>query len=431
MKKHRKRILSLALSVLLVLPLVACRQNPEPGTSTPSSANPGASTPPKLDTRPDSPVVRDLGSAERTSECEVAETENGFYLQFQNILYYADKSDLTNWVPVCNEPDCEHDLDSCTAHNLLSSSFWLRDGRIYSVRDLQEIEPNSAANFGICSSAADGTDFRVDLPMADMIPSDLACSYSHTATPDAMYQGYSTMDNDGNFRLAVDRLDRNGRTNLLEEIGSGGDPESVIDVHLISGYGQRKIYGDLTAYCSLLAPPDEIFEHLYRIMPDGFEEIEGIDALEPHEFHGAKLDGDVLYYFVPGDGYYYMQLSTGKSTRWMDAQLPDSRAFQLGTDCILELNFYYQSTCTDAPQLRLFDGSKWHNIAVPAERLPSTRLGSGPLALCSDCLFFTVLYKETDPETSEVVALAEDLYRIDLTSDNPTLTPCATFRNTY
>ncbi len=433
MKKHRKRFLALALSVLLVLPLLACRQNPEPGTSsapvasTPSSATPGTSAPepsepPKLDARPDSPVVRDLGTAAQTSDCQVAETENGFYMQFHGLLYYADKSDLSNWVPVCNKPNCNHDRASCTAY-LSPWSFWLRDGRIYSVRDMQPIDPNSAASFGICSCAADGTDFRVDLTMEDVFPSNVGGSYDDMATPDALYQTYLTMDNDGNFRTAVDRLDRNGRTNLLEKSGISETPDSWTGVYLDSARFWRGMYGDPAAYCSMLAP-GEMYEHLYRITPDGFEEIKGIDQ---YELHGAKLVGDGLYYFVPDDGYYYVQLSTGASIRWMDAQLSDSIAYQFGTDGIFERT--HKLNASGVPELRWFDGTQWRTIAVPEGLSLTEKFAFNPVALCRDQLLLAIYGMETDEKTGADTFYCS-LYVVDLTADELVVTPCYTFTHT-
>ena len=67
-----------------------------------------------------------------TSNYSMAETDLGFYSLFAGYLYYADKSDLTKWLPVCSKPNCTHDLESpdCDA-NMSGSGFQLYHDRIY------------------------------------------------------------------------------------------------------------------------------------------------------------------------------------------------------------------------------------------------------------------------------------------------------------
>ena len=75
-----KKIWTMALSALLVLSLASCKQD------TPDT--------------PDIPV--DTTLCAQTSAYLMAETETGFYYTTGNILYYADRADLTQWAPVCS-----------------------------------------------------------------------------------------------------------------------------------------------------------------------------------------------------------------------------------------------------------------------------------------------------------------------------------------
>ena len=70
-----KKIWTMALSALLVLSLASCKQD------TPDT--------------PDIPV--DTTLCAQTSAYLMAETETGFYYTTGNILYYADRADLTQW----------------------------------------------------------------------------------------------------------------------------------------------------------------------------------------------------------------------------------------------------------------------------------------------------------------------------------------------
>lgn len=54
----------------------------------------------------------DCGRANETSGNILWEVEQGYYLEYGYMLYYADKSDLSQWIPVCTKADCEHDKSS-------------------------------------------------------------------------------------------------------------------------------------------------------------------------------------------------------------------------------------------------------------------------------------------------------------------------------
>lgn len=158
------------------------------------------------------PIGRDV--CEKTSFFQMAETETGYYLNFDGELSYADKSDLTNWVQVCNEPDCLHRGDECPA-NIYPGGFWFRDGRIYSIRDPSCIDKNSTTVGAICSTALDGTDLRLEYPLEMLEGGGL--NYYATPEPDRMYLSVCKLETDGTFTYRLGRLDENGMDILLEE----------------------------------------------------------------------------------------------------------------------------------------------------------------------------------------------------------------------
>ena len=80
------------LSIVLTLLLSSCAKEPEE----------------KLE------IQSDI-CAQSSSGLEMAETDAGYYCKADSMLYYADRSDLTNWVLVCNEPNCSGDLVVCPA----------------------------------------------------------------------------------------------------------------------------------------------------------------------------------------------------------------------------------------------------------------------------------------------------------------------------
>ena len=113
-----KRLLS-ALCLLVFL-LAGCQQE-DPSTSGSSTTFAVDTTPPvagTLETERLSILPWDSGRAAYTGGYFAAETANGFFLEYMAKLYYADKSNPDNWVVVCAEPECEHEVGDggCGAH---------------------------------------------------------------------------------------------------------------------------------------------------------------------------------------------------------------------------------------------------------------------------------------------------------------------------
>ena len=71
------------------------------------------------------------GRCEATSKDATVETENGYYMFIgSTFLQYADKNNLSNWLPVCNKPNCLHQDQACNAYTA-SLAIVIKDNRIY------------------------------------------------------------------------------------------------------------------------------------------------------------------------------------------------------------------------------------------------------------------------------------------------------------
>ena len=136
-----KRIVASILALLILLAFPGCAQEevpevptePEPGESilweTMPSLTYGVMESEKLEVRP-----WYNGRAEAAGRSnQWAETKEGYYVGFNSQLWYADKTDLRNWIPVCSKPNCSHDESntSCNAYLGGSANFLIRDGRIF------------------------------------------------------------------------------------------------------------------------------------------------------------------------------------------------------------------------------------------------------------------------------------------------------------
>ncbi len=78
----------------------------------------------------------DYTLAAKTSAGSVHEVEQGIYrvepIGINYYIKYADKSDMKNWVYLCNKPNCKHDSFDCNAYiDTGYDVIWLYDDQIY------------------------------------------------------------------------------------------------------------------------------------------------------------------------------------------------------------------------------------------------------------------------------------------------------------
>ena len=113
------------------------------------------------------------GRCEDTSGYTMAETKDGYYLMQQNVLYYADKKDLSTWLPVCNKPACSHGYNEIGC-NARMSWFLIKNGRIYfpdHVGSYPQLNSTNRSGYAIYSRALDGTDVKLEYFNEEMLSS--------------------------------------------------------------------------------------------------------------------------------------------------------------------------------------------------------------------------------------------------------------------
>lgn len=347
----------------------------------------------------------DLNLCAQTSGGIMAETEEGYYLHILGRLYYADKTDLTNWVVVCNEPDCSHTADTCPAY--FFSEFRLREGRIESIRNPLNFDRTEDNCDALYSMALDGTDLRQEFKIEES-KGDLGGTGRVYLLEDRILARYSLMQPDGRFREFVLQIDGEGTHFLYDRQSEEANFELFCRA---SDWDPMR--GDLAMYVDLVAG-GETLAHLYRPTASGLEEIENVCD---YDRIGAYLTENRLLRFVPNNGYYETDLTTNESRKWEEAQLQDSWAFHLTETYILETNLLAKNDL-ETPEVRFYDGTAWRSVKLPAELMAEPEVTLAPLALTTEGLFLTT-YPEHNAE----------LYYIPLGADQLTMTLCGMFEN--
>ncbi len=355
------------------------------------------------------------GRCEATGNSCFAETELGYYLSLYGKLYYADKADLSFWVPVCNQPDCTHSHSWSYGQprcNAKVNSFVIRDGRIYFADTVSVLWDHYSMvsdtdGFCIASRALDGTDLRLAYKDDSMSPGgggfisvDLNYNY-------ALYD-VGVLNADGSFTYRLYRLSDNGSQLLSDRTTTQEIPSGYIS------YNGRTTWGEATFYHYFL---DESFDFLYGFKSGDVVKYD-VSCVEGE----CYLAGNQLRIYRANDGYYDVDLATQKEVRVADAQLEDAYAHILLPNCILETTLQRQRQNTLAVgtphALKLFNGETWLDVQLPQEL---SEAGNGQYILIagvtSDSIF--VIYPDNR---------SNHLYRIPLDTDTPVMECCADLR---
>ncbi len=350
--------------------------------------------------------------AQSSSGLEMAETDAGYYCKADSMLYYADRSDLTNWVLVCNEPNCSGDRVVCPAR--FDGEYRLRGNQIETIRNPQlfqnnschdspQLFPNDDSDFSaLYTMMADGTGLQQVYTLDGSNMGDGGTSGTWLLQ-DRILAFYSQIQPDGTFSNSFLQMDDAGTHTLY-----ASQSEEMETPFIARAQDWCAMRGDLAMYIGLLCE-DDAFSHLYRLTETGPEEISHICD---YDLRGAYLAGNTLLHFVPNDGYYETDLDSSHGEKRMDAQLKDSIAFRLTEQYIVETNRLIDQTHVPA-EARLYDGSSWRTISLP-EEVAAEHVNLFPVALASDRIFFT-----TYPDDSQI-----NLYYVLLNDSQPTLTLC-------
>ncbi len=302
------------------------------------------------------------GRAEATSLNRMAETETGYYQSYQATLYYADKVDYTNWLPVCSSPDCDH-ISFCDAE-VVANQFIIRNNRIIyeantsSYPHLYSEEKNGSM---LISMTKNGKDKQLEYVLEDaLIPS--AGYAGSLLTADCYITWGSALESDGSLSLKAFYVTEENVFQLCNEKGLEPD-RAYGNFHLAA----RKINlrGDPYIYDAVTALPEI---SIFRF--EGEEKIK-LDVTQLSS-NGSYISGSILRYFMPNDGYYDRNIETGEEVRLADARLSDSTCDIVLPNCIIESNFLGSSSVQTRPDnivpaIEIFDGEVWHSITLPKE----------------------------------------------------------------
>lgn len=347
------------------------------------------------------------GRTEAASQCTMAETEQGYYWMLGELLFYADKADLSNWVAVCNKPDCTHSYTHINCNAQIGSPwFLLRDGRIISTvysALYPELYPNQSKRGTILvSRAANGTDLRLLYALEDVMVGDEGGMSAARLTSHQLLLYSSKMQTDGSEHYNLYRLSKDG-IQLIEET-------TLVDCN-------RKLI-KMTRGDEVIAVEDMHIEEdefvvktvLYRF--DG-----GVKTPVYETVEWGYLTGNTMRVFRCNDGYYDINTDTCEETLLAPAQFENSACFLLLPNCILETTLAYNTQDVRTPdmthQMTIFDGVAWREVKLPKElegAKPTTY--AHDFVVTSDSVFFTVSTME------RMFALhGGGIYRIDLSKE--------------
>ena len=320
------------------------------------------------------------GRMEFTSGNTWAETEKGYYYydSQDKILKYADKSDLSKWVPVCSKPHCQHTMYIRGCNALLDgNTFLIKDGRIYygtgtgGTDEILYLKDGSTRV--IASRALDGTDLRLEyyiddaiMPAGgseiDMLTAEFWLLNITIFNPDGTYINRSFRRTDDTLELVAETT-----TQEMKQYFVGG-------YTMLDGIILETCNGDTTFSNLLLSEVrgDPPFS-LYRYVDDTLERVEIEDYIFSHT--ARYLSGNTLRLYRPNDGYYDLDLTTRQETKVADSQLTDAQGGLSLPNCMIE---------SSGDQIVIFNGESWRQVQIP-EELRDTKWYTGPVA--SDRIF--------------------------------------------
>ena len=349
------------------------------------------------------------GRCEATSFDSMAETALGFYMCPMDRLYYADKADLSNWVPVCGNPDCKHLGTSCDAF-IQYREFVIKGDRIYyqSMGSVDSELYSGSATMILVSMAANGTHKRLEYVPDTYVPTTFLQDMGFLTSGQYIYNVIG-MNADGSATAYSYMVTESGDETIQQvEIP---DADNAGSAALRNGRAVP-VYGDRLMYNGIICQTPTTY------LRDITGEPEAIELAQLPALYGY-LSGDVLRFFRSNDGYYDMNIKTGEETKLADAQLDNSFACVALPNCIVESTLmtyvssrseeYFTDGMTHA--MKLFDGESWHTVSLPEElENAGAKIGTRIHAVTSDSVIFTVVFMDKSIHTTYY-------YRIDLTKD--------------
>ena len=361
------------------------------------------------------------GRSESTTAHRVAEVESGYYFLYDLYLYYADKTDLTNWVLVCGKPNCEHykynentgyvDLmEDCYAQMDGEWIVW-QDGRLYYTEYRGNFDvPIKSKGMGnlIVSVAPNGADKKFAYAIEDALILSEGIAGGRLIG-DQWIQSKSEIDVDGNTVSRMFVLDKEGEREI--EIPS----DAKIEIYACHDFF---LCGDPYFECNGISST--------KLLTIQNGELFGFDKKYVPET-GGYISGTTLRIFKEDKGYFDIDVTTGKQVKVADNRLKDSTGMILAPNCVVEstLFSFNRKNRTEAGAIEVFDGESWRSVQLPKEwQNPGSDHWLHILGITSDSIW---LYGRNEEDFYGGWGFPSDLYRIPLDKEELVMEYCFTF----
>lgn len=348
------------------------------------------------------PLPWNSGRLEATSDHRMVESENGYYLNWQGRLYYADKSAM-KWVLVCGKADCDHFSVDC---NSLMNNIWIaaKDGRLYFPERTGKSLLSGSPGIGIILVSADAAadDKKPALVFEEGI-SNAESSSSNILHNGAWLYTKSVLDEHGNRKSKLFAASEEGSWVL--ELPDNKAVSALCPSSFLGLYGDEHFIWYSRSETHLLQFRDgEIVETVpYEAIPE----------------LGGCLSGNVVRTFAINDGYYDVDTKTGERVRVGDAQFANSYSAVVAPNCILEST---KLTIAAAKNTRcglaLFDGESWRIVKLPPEleNMEASQM----------LIFYGIASDRILMACSQTGRPAQDMYQILLGEEDLTMEYCGT-----
>lgn len=351
------------------------------------------------------------GRCETTTGNTMVETEIGYYLVNNNIIYYADKVDLSLWVPLCNLANCVH-YDHNIACKAIMDEDWLvlKDGRLYFAETpggQVVLPPGTGSGDVIVSTALDGTDKRIEYVIEDAMLRSEGIAGGRMVGGKWMYR-CTTFDLEGHSYTRIFVVDENGERELPTGEGGSGD---LYPMHYFS------LYGDPYFQCTKISQD--------KLLCFQGDELVGIDMKYVPDT-GGFISGDTLRIFKGNRGYFDINVTTGKQVKVTGNRIKNSTGMILAANCILETNHsgYCGRNISVEGKMEVFDGESWRSVQLPEEWSVTSKDRWMHVAGMTSDSILVFGYEKNSYYSGQS---ASTLYRIPLDSEELVLEKCFTF----
>lgn len=355
------------------------------------------------------------GRLEATSYETMAETETGYYLVYMNRLFYADKTDLANWVPICNQPDCKHtEAGGCPSFTL-SERIVVKDNRIFTTVNSGTYPEIYNDNFAVVvmSFLGNGTDPKLEYVLEEGVYHDSAAIHALLYSDQMLYNSVA-LQRDGSWIGYLYRVTPEGVQKLAEV-------ENFDRNGLVISTPTEIVNGVNLFQTTLLDSTGRIFYYYENGILKNFDilSLPGV---------GGYLSNGTIRYMNTGDGYYDLNLETGEKTFLEKSRMENSKGQVLLPNCIIETTLIGNNTTQgnvidELHKMELYDGNQWKTVTLPRELENSNEnLTISIMGVASDRIL--IACRDSRYQTAEY-GYCFSVYQILLDAQDLALTYCA------